>query len=171
MPAYFSDEFWNVLNPELWVGAGLLIFLAILVIAGVPKLVAQNLDAQAAKIKADLDEAARIRSEAEALLTDIKMRRQAADQQAAAMIAAAHAEAARFADEARKKLDDDIVRRLALAERKIAIAESQATAEVKAAAVDLATQVAQQVLTSRLAGLTSDPMVDAALAPLAGRFG
>ena len=47
MPAFFDSYFWSFSNPELWVGVGLLLFVAILVRAGVPKMIAAQLDAKA----------------------------------------------------------------------------------------------------------------------------
>lgn len=170
MPAYLHAEFWDFANPELWVGVGLLIFFAVVIAAGAPKAIAANLDAQAQTIRDNLEEAARIRAEAEAMLTDIKLRREAAEAQAQAMIEAAHADAERFAVDAKAKLEEQIARRAALAERKIATAEAQATAEVKAAAVDLATAAASQLLAARLAGAKSDPMIDGAVEQLGRRF-
>ena len=62
MPAFLEfDHFYNLAEPELWVGVGLLIFLGIVIFVGVPKLIASQLDAKASKIQAELDEAARAR--------------------------------------------------------------------------------------------------------------
>jgi F-type H+-transporting ATPase subunit b len=62
-------EFLNPAEAEAWVGVGLLIFLAVVVfVAKAPKRIGAALDAQAAAIQANLDEAARIRAEAERLL-------------------------------------------------------------------------------------------------------
>jgi F-type H+-transporting ATPase subunit b len=76
-------------------------------------------------------------------------------------------EAAQLSVDAKAKLEDQIKRRGELAERRIAQAEAQAAAEVKAAAADLATQVAETVLAARLAAAKTDPMVGAAIDQLA----
>lgn len=170
MPAFLTGEFWNVGNAELWVGVGLVLFLAILAIAKVPGLIAGNLDARAAKIQTDLDEAARIRAEAEALLASLKAQRAEAEAQAATILQAAQADAERQAAEAKVKLDEQIERRRALAERKISQAEAQALAEVKAAAADLAVQGAEKVLAARLAAAGADPSIDTAVSQLAGKL-
>ena len=164
----------EILNPaesEFWVGVGLLIFLGIIIfVAKAPKAIAAALDARAAKIQSDLDEAARIRTEAEAMLAEIRAQREEAERQAAGMLAAAEADATRLAGAAKAKLEEQIKRRAALAERKIANAEAQAAAEVKAAAADLAAQAAERVLAARIAGAKSDPSVDAAIGQLAERL-
>lgn len=166
MPAFL-----NPAEAEFWVGVGLLIFLGVVIfVAKAPKAVVGALDARAAKIQADLDEAARIRAEAEAMLADIRAQREEAERQATEMLAAAKADAKRMATDAKAKLEEQVKRRADLAERKIATAEAQATAEVKAAAAELAAQAAEQVLATRLAGAKSDPLVDAAIGQLADRL-
>lgn len=170
MPAFFDSYFWSFSNPELWVGVGLLLFVAILVRAGVPKMIAAQLDAKAATIQADLDEAARLRTEAEAMLADIRIQREDAERQASEMLKAAEADAARLAIEAKAKLEEQITRRAALAERKIASAEAQAAAEVKAAAAELSAQAAETILAARAAVAKTDPQLDAAIAQIGTRL-
>jgi len=164
-------ELLNPAESEFWVGVGLLIFLAIIIfVAKAPKAIAASLDERSAKIQSDLNEAARIRAEAEAMLADIRAQREEAEHQAAQMIAAAEADAARMAVEARTRLDEQVARRAALAERKIATAEAQATADVKAAAAELAAEAAERVLAARIASAKSDPLVDVAIGQLAERL-
>jgi len=157
-------------NAHFWVGIAFAILVMVMVRAGVPRMLAAALDDRAAEVQAQLDEATRIRQEAEALLADIRARRNDAERQAAEMLAAAQADAARFAADARAKLEEQVKRRAALAERKIATAEAQAAADVKAAAAELAAQAAERVLAARIAGAKSDPLVDAAIGQLAERL-
>ncbi|KQW73107.1 ATP F0F1 synthase subunit B [Phenylobacterium sp. Root77] len=166
MPAFLIPS-----NPEFWVGAGLLIFLGIVIfVAKAPKTINAALDATTAKIQADLDEAARIREEAQRLLAQLKAERAEAEVQAKEMLAAAQDEARRYEAEAKAKLEESLARRQQLAERKIANAEAQAAAEVKAAAADLAAQAAEVVLTKRLAGTKTDPLVDRAISQLSSKL-
>lgn len=171
MPAFLHAEFWNFANPELWVGVGLLIFLGIVVYAGAPKKIAAALDAKANTIQADLDEAARIRAEAEALLKQIQAERAEAEAQAADILANAQEEARLLEASAKVKLEESIARREQMAERRIAMAEGQAMAEVKAAAADLAALAAEAVLADRLAGQKTDPSIDGAIRDLGGKLG
>jgi F-type H+-transporting ATPase subunit b len=168
MPAFFDLEFWSLANPELWVAIGLILFLGVVWYAGGFKFALGALDAKAATIQHDLEEAARIRAEAEALLADIKKQRDEAEIQGQEMLK--EAKAKRFAAEAKAKLEEQITRRSALADRRIANAESQATAEVKAAAADLAALLAEGVLAERIANAKSDPLIDQAVSQLAGRL-
>ncbi len=170
MPHFLDPHMYSLDNPELWVGIGLLLFFGILILAGVPKLVATVLDSKAAKIQSELDEAARLRAEAEALLAQIRIEKAEAEAQAAEMLKTAENDARRLEAEAKVKLEESMARRQALAERRIEQAEAQATADVKAAAADLASKAAERILATRLAGQTTDPMLDAAIAQLGTRL-
>ncbi len=155
---------------HFWVGVAFTLLVVILVRLGVPGMAAKALDDKAKSIQDQLDEAARIREEATALLADIQKQKAETDKMSADMLANAKAEAKRLEKEAGEKLADQIKRRGEMAERKIATAEAQATAEVKAAAADLASSLAQNVLAARIAGAKTDPLVDAAVKDLAGKL-
>jgi F-type H+-transporting ATPase subunit b len=164
-------EFLNPAEAEFWVGVGLLIFLGIVIfVAKAPQAIAATLDARTASIQADLDEAARIRAEAESLLASLQAERAEAERQAKDMLATAHEQVRVFEAEAKAKLEESLARRQLLAERKIANAEAQAMTEVKAAAADRAAQMAEQVLVARLAGAKSDPMIDVAIAQIGSKL-
>ena len=170
MNLIFENGIWSWASAEIWVGIGLLIFFGILIAAGVPKLVGAQLDAKAAKIQSDLDEAARLRAEAEALLAQIRAEKAEAEAQAAEMLKAAEADARTMEAEAKAKLEETLARRQALAERRIAQAEAQAAADVKAAAADLAVKQAETILTARAATQKSDPLLDAAIGQIGSRL-
>ena len=159
-----------MLDAHFWVGVALVIFLGILVWAGVPGLAAKAIDARAEKLKARLAEAEELRNEAQALLDQIKAQKAASEKLAADVMANAQEEAKRLQAEAQVKLAEQIERRGQLAERRIATAEAQAAAEVKAAAAELASQMAEEVLKARLAGAKTDPLVDQAIGQLAGKL-
>lgn len=167
---FFNPHLYDLANPELWVAIGLIAFFVIVAVVGVPKLVAGQLDAKAAKIQGELDEAARLRAEAEALLAQIRKEKVEAEAQAADMLKAAEADARRLEEEAKAKLEESLARRQALAERRIAQAEAQASAEVKAAAADLAAKAAEVILTQRAATQKADPLLDAAIAQIGQRL-
>ena len=170
MPAIFTGAFWDLANAEFWVGVGLLLFIGIVVLARAPRTVAAQLDAAAAKIQSELDEAARLRAEAEAMLAQIRQEKAEAAAQAAEMLKAAEADARVMEAEAKVKLEESLARRQALAERRIAQAEAQAAVEVKAAAADLAARAAEQILTARVASQKTDPLLDDAIAQIGSRL-
>jgi F-type H+-transporting ATPase subunit b len=164
------SELTDLNSPHFWVMIALLVFGFVMWRVGAHGMVGKALDAAGAKVQAQLDEASRLRGEAESLLAQVKTQRADTERAAADMLKAAQADADRMRAEAAVKLDEDIKRRGELASRKIAIAEAQAAGEVKAAAADLAAQTAEAVLTARIAGAKGDPLIDAGLAGLGTRF-
>ena len=157
-------------DAHFWVGVALVIFLGILVYVGVPKLAMTALDARGKKVQSQLDEANKLREEAQELLAQIKAQREQTERLAKDVLANAQEEAQRLQAEAQVRLAEQIQRRGELAERRIATAEAQAAAEVKAAAADLAAQMAEDVLKTRLAAAKSDPLVDQAISQLGGKL-
>src|ERR1700677_376123 len=135
-----------IFEPETWVGVAFVIFVAIMVRLGVPRLITKTLDDRSARIKAELDEAMRLRQEAEVVLAQYRRKQQEAEAEAAAIIVTARAEAERLAAEAKTKVEDFIARRTKMAESKIAQAEAQALADVRAAAADAAVTAAERIL-------------------------
>ena len=159
-----------IAEPEFWVRVALGIFVVILIFMKVPGNLWKSLGDTGASVRAELDEAVRIRQEAVELLNTIKAQRLAAEAKARDIIAFAEEEAVRMAEDAKVKLAETIKRRQELAERKIAQAEARAEADVKAAAADLAAQVAETILLERTAKGGTDKLVDAAIGQLEGRF-
>jgi F-type H+-transporting ATPase subunit b len=157
-------------NAEFWVGVGVVLFFVVLIVLKVPGSAGKALDDRAAKIQSSLDEAERLRTEALELLEGLKVQRAEAEAQAAQMLKDAEAEARRLEAEAKVKLEEQIARRTALADRRITQAEHQAAADVKAAAADLAAHIAETLLRQRLDGLTVDPLVDRAVEQLGARL-
>ena len=105
---------------EFWVAIAFVIFVIILVRLGVHRTVAQALDDRAKRIAAELDEARRLREEAQAILTASEKKRREAEQEAQGIIEGARSEAERVAQEAKAKAEDFVVRRTRMAEQKIA---------------------------------------------------
>jgi len=161
---------YNPRDAHFWVSVALVVFLVIIWRAKVPGMIANALDGARAKVRAQLDEAMQLREEAQAMLAQAHAQRLETERAAAEMLAAAEADAARLRADAERALEEDILRRRALAERKIALAESQAAADVKAAAAELATQTAEAILAARIAGAASDPLIDQGLERLGKRF-
>jgi F-type H+-transporting ATPase subunit b len=155
---------------HFWVGLAFVVFVVILVFAGVHKFAWKALGDAGDKVRAQLDEANRLREEAQALLARIQADREASEKLSAEILANAQEQAKRMQVEAQERLAEQIERRGQLAERRIATAEAQAAAEVKAAAADLAARMAEQVLTARIAGAKSDPLIDSAIGQLAGKL-
>ena len=158
------------LEEHFYVGLALVVLLVVLALAGVHRFIWKALGEAGAKVQAQLDEAAKLREEAQSLLEQIKAQRADSERVAAEMLSNAKAEAKRLEADAKVKLAEQIKRRGELAERKIATAEAQAAADVKAAAADLAAQMAEQLLAGRIAGAKSDPLVDRAIGQMASKL-
>src|SRR5713226_2376891 len=121
-------------EPEFWVAVAFLILMGVFAYLGVHRTVLQTLDHRSERIKAELDDARRLKEEAAALLAEYKARRASAEREAEEIIANARAEAERIATEAKTKMEDFVARRTKTAESKIALAEAQAVADVRSAA-------------------------------------
>ncbi|HEX2817680.1 MAG TPA: ATP F0F1 synthase subunit B [Phenylobacterium sp.] len=159
-----------ITDAHFWVGIAFVVFIAILVMAGVHKFAWKALGDAGDKVRAQLEEANSLREEAQDLLARIQADREASEKLAAEIMANAQEQAKRMQAEAQERLAEQIERRGQLAERRIATAEAQATAEVKAAAGELAAQMAETVLAARIAGAKTDPLIDAAIGQLAGKL-
>ena len=146
-------------DAEFWVLLGFLAFLGVMGYAGVHKTLAKSLDDRAARIKAELDEARKLREEAAQLLADYQRKRQEAEGEAAGIIEGAKAEAERMAAEAKAKVAEFVERRTKMAETKIAQAEAQAAAEVRGAAADAAVAAAEKILSQQTKGALAEDLV------------
>ncbi len=157
-------------DPKFWVMIAFLLFMALLVFYKVPSAVAKVLDDRADAIRRELDEARRLREEAQQLLADYQRKAREADEEAKSIISQAKREAEALAAETRKGLVDSLERRTKLAEDKIARAEAQAQAEVRGAAVDAALAAAEKILKGRVSGSTASNLIDEGIRDLKGRL-
>jgi F-type H+-transporting ATPase subunit b len=150
------------LDATLWAFVGLVVFLALVTYLGVPKKVLASLDDKTKKIEDELEEAKRLREEAQSLLAEYERKRKAAENEAAEIVEAAKSEADRLTEEAQQTLDDLVTRRTKAVEEKIAQAESQAIADVRARSADIAVEAAKLVLADKMAD-KGDALIDAAI--------
>jgi F-type H+-transporting ATPase subunit b len=157
-------------EPEAWVAIAFLIFIGILIRIGVPKLLFKALDDRSARIKSELDEALRLRKEAEEVLAEYKRRQDEAEKTAESIIHNAGIEAERMAAEAQSKIEEFIARRTKMAETKIAQAEAQAMADVRAAAADVAVAAAEAILTSTTKGAAAESLLSQGIADLKAKL-
>src|SRR5262245_60072500 len=147
----------------LWVFLGLLVFLAVLIYMKVPGMAVAALDKRAAKIRADLEEAARLRAEAQALLKEYERKRGEAEKEAAAIVEQAKREATALGEEARARIEDYVKRRTKAVEARIAQAETQAVAEVRSRAIDVAAAAAGRILAEEAKGNKGDALIERAI--------
>ncbi len=155
---------------EFWVAIAFGVFLAMLVYYQVPALIAKALDARADAIRKELDEARRLREEAQALLSDYQKRHRNVGQEADAIVDQARREAEAFARETRASLKEALERRTQQAQDKITRAESQAVDEVRAAAIEVALAAAEKILREKTAGSSGASLIDQSIRDLKGRL-
>jgi F-type H+-transporting ATPase subunit b len=148
-----------LLEPEFWVAVSFFVFLAVVIYLGVHKKIASALDARAAAITKELDEAKRLRQEAEKVLADYRRKEGNAVKEAEAIIGLAAKEAEILAAETRRSIKELFERRMKLAEDKIARAEADALREVRAAAADAAVAAAQAVIAAKLTPEAADKLI------------
>ena len=147
----FDAPFWALLS--------LIIFFGLLIYLKVPRVVTAGLDKRADTIRGELDQARKLREEAEALLADYKRKSREAETEAAAIVDQAKREADALTAEARKRMDDYVVSRTRLAEQKISRAEAQALQEVKALSADVAIAAAEKILGARVKGSDGEVLI------------
>jgi len=141
-----------LLEPEVWVALAFLVFVVGLGYLGVHKKVIKALDDRGDRIKAELEEASRLKNEAMAVLAEYQRRRGEAESEAQSIVAMAQADAERLAVEAKARIEEFVERRTKLAEAKIAQAESQAMADVRSAAAEAAVAAAERILIQEVKG-------------------
>jgi F-type H+-transporting ATPase subunit b len=140
------------MDATAWATVGLVIFLGIVVYLKVPGMVTRSLDERAKRISNELDEARRLREEAQQLLAEYQRKRKEAEQEAEAIVEAAKREAETLVREGRARTEEYITRRNAMAEQKIGQAERDAVNEVRARAVDIAVAATAKVLADKVDG-------------------
>lgn len=152
-------------SPEFWV---LVAFVAFIALAWKPlgRAIGGGLDSRSAQIKADLEEAARLREEAQNLLASYERRSRDAMKEAEEILAHARTEAERMTAQAQAELERSIARREQLALQWIAQAEAEALREVRAKAVDLAITAAGKILAEKLDPARADALIDSAIKDL-----
>jgi F-type H+-transporting ATPase subunit b len=156
-------------DPTFWVLVAFVIFVALVWKPG-SKAVTQMLDDRAEKIRGDLDKAAKLREDAQALLADYQKKQRDALQEAQAIVASAKAEAERLSAQAAADLEASLKRREQLALQRIAQAEQQAMADVRAAAVDLAVAATQKLLADKIDKAGHEALIDGAIKELPGKL-
>ena len=139
-------------NSTLVVGIALVLFFGLLAYLGVHKVIGGKLDERAQGIRDELDEARKLREEAQELFAEFERKQKEVEGQAAEIVEHAKAEAEAAAVRAKEDIANSIERRLRAADDQIALAESNAVKEVKDKAVSVAIAAAQEVLTSNLGG-------------------
>lgn len=157
-------------NPLFWVLVAFLAFVALVLYYRVPSAIGKMLDDRADAIRKELDEARKLREDAQALLADYQRKAREAETEARTIIDQAKREAEALAVDARKALAESLERRSKIAEEKIARAETQALSEVRATAVETAVAAAHELLKTRAGGSVGDALISQSINDLRGKL-
>jgi F-type H+-transporting ATPase subunit b len=157
-------------DPETLVAIAFVILMGVFAYMGVHRTVLTALDHRAARIKAELDDARKLKDEAAKVLAEYKTRRASAEREAEDIIANAKAEAERIAADAKTKMEDFVARRTKSAESKIAMAEAQALADVRAAAADAAVSAASTILSQSVKGSVANDLLTKGIAEVRAKL-
>lgn len=155
---------------SVWAFVGLVLFFVLIAYLKVPGMLTKSLDERAGRIRSELEEARRLREEAQALLVEYQKKRKEAEAEAANIVAAAEREAAALTVEAKQKTEEFVARRTQLSEQKIRQAEADAINAVRATAVDIAINAAERVIAARSDAASQNALFDKALGDVKTRL-
>lgn len=144
---------------EFWVAVAFVILMGVFGYFGVHRTILKALDNRRDRIQKELDDARRLKEEAVKLVEEYRTRRASAEREAQDIITNAKADAERIAAEAKAKMEDFVARRTKTAESKIAQAETQAIADVRAAAAEAAVTAASSIMTQSVKGSVADDLI------------
>jgi F-type H+-transporting ATPase subunit b len=159
-----------MLEAEFWVAVAFVIFVGVLAHFRAHKTLVKGIDDRRDRIKAELDEARRLKEEAQALLAGYERKQQEVEREAQAIIASAKTEAERLAAEATAKMEEFVARRTRMAEEKIAQVEAQALADVRSAAAEAAVAAAGSILARTVKDNVADNLIAEGIADLKAKF-
>jgi F-type H+-transporting ATPase subunit b len=157
-------------DTSLWVLVAFVIVIVIMQRMGAFSGLVRALDDRSRKIADELDQARRLREEAQELLAQYQRRQREAEEEAAGIVERARRDAQTLAAETRVKIADQIARRTRAAEEKIARAEAQAIAEVRGQAADLAVEIARVIIRERMDQGAQSALADRAIAGVADKL-
>jgi F-type H+-transporting ATPase subunit b len=155
---------------EFWVAVATILFVLVLIYFEVHKQAFAALDERRTRIEAELNEARRLKEEAQKLVAEYKAKQTEAESEAKTLIEGARAEAERYAHEMHAKMDEFVARRTKMAEAKIAQAEAQALADVRAAAADAAVTAASDILAQNAKGKVGDDLIARGIADVKAKL-
>jgi F-type H+-transporting ATPase subunit b len=168
-PEHHAEPTAFGLDAPAWIALAMVAVFALLIWKRVPAAIAAALDKKIASIRVQLDEAAQIRAQAEALRAEYEAKASQADAEVATMLDRARTEAQGIVAQAEADAAALVERRARMAEDKIAAAERTALEEVRAKAASAATAAAEALIRDNLDAAADKPMIDSTIAGLAKR--
>ena len=159
-----SGPFLSLGNTDFVVLLGLIVFIAILVYFKVPSLLMGMLDGRADGIRNELEEARKLREDAQKLLAEYERQQKEVQEQADRIVADAKSEAAAAAEQARVDLAKSVERRMAAAEEQIESAQASAVKEVRDQAVLIAIAVSRDIIGKQMTATDGNKLIDEGIA-------
>jgi|HubBroStandDraft_6_1064221.scaffolds.fasta_scaffold310516_2 F-type H+-transporting ATPase subunit b len=170
MDALRTLQAYTIASTEFWEWLGLLAVIGIILYQRVPAFIAAALDARAMAISKELDQARHLREEAETLLVDYRQKAEHAQAEAETILVQTRAEAERFKAEAQEQLKAQLERRARQAKERIAQAEANAIAEIRAIAADTAATAAGKIIAARLDATKGDALISGSIGELSTKL-
>ena len=170
MAAVEGKPFFSLYNTDIVVAIAFVLFTGILLYFKVPALLTGLLDKRAEQIRNDLDEARRLREEAQQVLAGYERKLREVEEQASRIVARATEEAQAAAAQARRDIETQVARRLAAAEEQIAAAEAAALRMVRNRAAAVAVAAAAEVIATKMSEAEAAALVDAGIGEVEARL-
>lgn len=168
IPAETAEIWYH--SPEVWVTVAFVMFIGVALQWVIPPIV-KGLDARGQKIRDQLEQASRLRAEAEALLATYQTQQAATLKEAEEILAAARKDADMLRAQAAQDLVQSLARRTAQAEEKIARAEADAVAQLRRRMIEAATVSAREALQAQVPSEAHDPALRQALETIEAQLG
>ncbi|MDF1856706.1 F0F1 ATP synthase subunit B [Pseudooceanicola sp.] len=158
-----TGPFFSLHNTNFVVLLAFILFIGTLVYFKVPGLLGGMLDKRADGIRSELEEARKLRDEAQSLLASYERKQKEVQAQADRIVETARAEANSAADQAKVDLEASIMRRLAAADDQITSAQTAAENEVRDQAASVAIAVAREVIAKEISAAQANKLIDEAI--------
>ncbi|MCE8007306.1 F0F1 ATP synthase subunit B [Aestuariivita sp.] len=165
-----KGPFFSLANTDFVVMISFFLFLGVLFYFKVPGLIVGLLDKRAEGIQSELDEARKLREEAQTILASYERKQKEMQEQADKIVAAAKQEAAAAAEQAKADLATSIARRMAAAEDQIASAQALAVREVRDQAIAVAVAAARDVIAKDITATAGNKLIDEAISDVGAKF-
>lgn len=159
-----SGPFFSLGNTDFVVLLAFLLFIAVLFYFKVPTLLGGMLDGRAVGIKNEIEEARKLREDAQTLLASYERKQKEVQAQADRIVADAKAEAKAASEEARVDLATSVERRLAAAEEQIGSAQAAAVKEVRDQAVLIAVAASRDIIGQQMTAADGNKLIDEGIA-------
>lgn len=170
LAAVEGKPFLSLYNTDIVILIAFVLFIGILVYFRVPGFITGYLDQRAEQIRADLDEARRLREEAQQVLASYERKLHEVKGQAERIVARAAEEAQDAATQAKRDIETQVTRRLAAAEEQIAAAEAAALRSVRNRAVAVAVAAAADVIARQMSREDTAALIDSGIAEVESRL-